>query len=179
MTKELMALGGIELLRMPLDAELEAVIIGRAFDRFDDTVGTSGDDSMPGTDLAHGLVMETVHVAAGGTEDACESAVGFDRDRVTELERGQLVVPGSRALAGEIDVESAASQAGEQLHPVADSEHWPTRVDRGARERAIEGELLLGDQIESQSFGGQRVESGVGGQVVAARQEQPVDLLDE
>ncbi len=86
MTEELMALWDIELLRMPLDAELEAIIAGRAFDRFDDSSRTSGDDSLLGTDLAHGLMMETVHVAGGGAEDARERAVGFDRDRVTEFE---------------------------------------------------------------------------------------------
>ncbi len=179
MTEELMALWDIELLRMPLDAELEAIIAGRAFDRFDDSIRTSGDDSMLGTDLAHGLMMETVHVAGSGAEDAREPAVGFDRDRVTEFERGQLVVPGFRALAGEIDVESAAPQAGEQLHAVADPENGPTRVDRGARQRAIEGELLLGNQVESESFGVRGVESGVGRQIVAAGQQQPVDLVDE
>ena len=86
MTEELMALGRIELLRMPLDAELEVIIAGRAFDRFDDAIGTSGDDSMLGADLAHGLTVETVYVAGGGVEDALESAAGFDRDRVTQLE---------------------------------------------------------------------------------------------
>ena len=89
------------------------------------------------------------------------------------------MVLGFRVLAFEIDVESAAPQAGEQLHAVADPEHGPIRVDRGARQRAVEGELLLGDQIESQRFGGWGVASGVGRQIVAAGQQQPVELRNE
>jgi len=58
------------------------------------------------------------------------------------------VLVGRQIRAWEVGLQNASARLGDELHPITDAQSWEAEFGRCPKERSVEGELRVWDEIE-------------------------------
>ena len=61
---------------------------------------------------------------------------------------GDTVLVGRQIRAWEVGLQNASARLGDELHPITDAQSWEAEFGRCPKERSVEGELRVWDEIE-------------------------------
>jgi hypothetical protein len=111
----------------------------RVLDRFDEALCVAGGDSPTGRSVFESLMVSGYNSEGLYSDELSEFRREFDKDVV---DRAVSVRLAARPILGEMLEDGGSFSDTEELHPIADAEHWDASVDREARELKVE--VLLG-----------------------------------
>ena len=135
-----------QLLGVPLNAHTE--LLAFVFDGLDQAVFGARRDPHARSGRLDALMVQAVDGRRVFAERFGHPRSGLDLQRVVPVGRGQLMRAGLRKVGRDVVEQRASADSCQQLHPVADPQHWKASFERFGDQVPIEIQLLLGCEVE-------------------------------